>query len=204
MSLAPLRLDAVQIDAWRAELPELPEARRRRLVEQYGLPAYDAGVLTQDAALATFFEETAAAAGNAKAASNWIMGELLRLMNAGGIALSAVRVSPAALGTLIRLVDKGTINGPTAKDVFQKMFATGAAPEAIVEAEGLAQIGDEAALVEIIRTVLAAEADAVAQYRKGKQATFGFLVGQVMRAAKGKANPKLANALLKRELDQAG
>jgi aspartyl-tRNA(Asn)/glutamyl-tRNA(Gln) amidotransferase subunit B len=202
--LPPLRLEPAQVARWQAELPELPEARRRRVMTQYGVPAYDAGVLTQSAALTEYFEQTAAAAGNAKAASNWIMGELLRVMNARGLDIGAVPVRPAALAELIALVDRGTINGTTAKDVFEKMLATGESPAAIVQREGLSQIGDEAALVAIVREVLAAEAEAVTQYRNGKASIFGFLVGQAMRAAKGKANPKLVNALLKRELDAAG
>jgi aspartyl-tRNA(Asn)/glutamyl-tRNA(Gln) amidotransferase subunit B len=198
--LPPLRVDAADVDRLRAALPELPETRRDRFVTQYGLPPYDAGVLTQSHALADYFEQTAAAAGNAKAASNWVMGELLRLMNAAGLQPSGLAVRPGALAGLIKLVDAGTINVPTAKAVFEKMFATGRPADDIVKAEGLAQIDDEGALVEIVRTVLAENADAVEQVRKGKQAAVGFLVGQVMRAARGKANPKLANALLTKEL----
>jgi aspartyl-tRNA(Asn)/glutamyl-tRNA(Gln) amidotransferase subunit B len=158
-------------------------------------------VLTASTALADYFEATAREAGNAKAASNWIMGELMRLMNAASVTIEHVPVTPAALGGLIRLVDTGAINGPTAKQVFEKMFASGEAADVIVQREGLAQIDDEGAVVEMVRGILAEHADAVEQYRKGKQAAMGFLVGQVMRIAKGKANPKVVNAVLKRELD---
>jgi aspartyl-tRNA(Asn)/glutamyl-tRNA(Gln) amidotransferase subunit B len=203
--LPPLRIDEADLARWRAEMPELPAARRERLVAQYGLPAYDAGVLTQSAALAGFFERTAAAAGNAKAASNWIMGELLRLLRASDREVASLAtVTPEALGALIRLVDGGTINGSTAKTVFETMFATGRAPDEIVRTEGLAQVSDEGAVLAIVREVLARETDAVAQYRKGKQAAIGFLTGQVMKAARGKANPKLAGALLARELGPPG
>jgi aspartyl-tRNA(Asn)/glutamyl-tRNA(Gln) amidotransferase subunit B len=199
--LPPLRITPDEIARLRQELPELPDARRRRLVEQYGLPPYDAGVLTASRALADYFEATAREAGNAKAASNWIMGELLRLMNAASLEIDRVALTPAALGGLIRLIDKGTINGPTAKQVFERMFASGESAEAIVQRDGLAQIDDESAVVEMVRGILAEHADAVEQYRKGKHSAMGFLVGQVMRAGKGKANPKLVNAVLKRELD---
>ncbi len=203
--LPPLRIAGADLARWRAELPELPEALRERLVAQYGLPAYDAGVLTQSAALARFFEQTAAAAGNPKAASNWIMGELLRLLRASDGDVGALTtVTPAALGALIRLVDAGTINGSTAKTVFETMFASGRAPDEIVTSEGLAQVSDEGAVLAIVRAVIAREADAVAQYRKGKQAAIGFLTGQVMKAARGKANPKLAGSLLARELGPPG
>jgi len=203
--LPPLRVDAADLARWQAELPELPDAKRERLVAQYGLPAYDAGVLTQSVALAAFFEQTAAAAGNAKAASNWIMGELLRVLHAADTDIAALAtVTPASLGALIRLVDAGTINGPTAKSVFETMVASGRAPEEIVKSEGLAQVSDESAVLAIVREVIARETDAVAQYRKGKQAAIGFLTGQVMKAAKGKANPKLAGSLLARELGPPG
>jgi aspartyl-tRNA(Asn)/glutamyl-tRNA(Gln) amidotransferase subunit B len=203
--LPPLRIDAADLARWQAELPELPDAKRERLVAQYGLPPYDAGVLTQSAALAAFFEQTAAAAGNAKAASNWIMGELLRVLRAADTDIAALTtVTPGSLGALIRLVDAGTINGPTAKSVFETMVASGRAPDEIVKSEGLAQVSDEAAVLAIVREVIARETDAVAQYRKGKQAAIGFLTGQVMKAAKGKANPKLAGSLLARELGPPG
>ena len=135
--LPPLRISDADLARWTSELPELPDAMRERLVSQYGLPAYDAGVLTQSAALAGFFERTAAAAANPKAASNWIMGELLRLLRASdGDVAALTTVTPDALGALIRLVDAGTINGSTAKTVFETMFATGRAPDEIVTERG--------------------------------------------------------------------
>jgi aspartyl-tRNA(Asn)/glutamyl-tRNA(Gln) amidotransferase subunit B len=201
--LPPLRIPVAEIARVQRELPELPDARKQRLATQYGIPEYDAGLLTQSAALADYFEAAATAAGNAKQASNWIMGELARKMNETGHAIEAVPVTPAQLGALIRLLDEGTINGPTAKDVFEKMYDTGRAAADIVQQEGLAQIQDDDAVLTMIRGVLADNADAVAAYRGGKATTFGFLVGQVMKAAKGKANPKIVNELLKRELDRA-
>jgi aspartyl-tRNA(Asn)/glutamyl-tRNA(Gln) amidotransferase subunit B len=199
--LPPLEVAAEWIDEIRRALPELPDARRRRFVAQYGLPDYDAAILTQSPALGVYFEETAAVAGNPKAASNWIMGELTRKMNELGIEIEAVALKPAALAALIRLVDAGTITGPIAKDVFEKMYATGRAADDIVAAEGLASIDDESAVEAAVRDVIAANATAVAQYRGGKQQTFGFLVGQVMKATRGKAKPAQVNALMKRMLD---
>ena len=198
--LPPLAIDAARVDAVRATMPELPEARRQRFVAAYGIPEYDAGVLTQSAALADYFEQVAGAAKNPKAASNWVMGELLRTLNERGTTIEAAPLTPAALAGLITLIDKGTISNAIAKEIFPRMLESGRSAEEIVQAEGLAQIGDESAVVAIVRDVLAKNPDAVAQYRAGKQQTFGFLVGQVMKVSRGKANPKMANELLKREL----
>ena len=200
--LLPLVVEEARIAAVRGSMPELPEARRRRFVAEYAIPDYDAGVLTQSAALADYFEQTAAASSNAKASSNWIMGELSRVMNERGLEVAQAPITPRGLAGLISLIDKGTISSAIAKDVFAKMIESGRSADEIVQAEGLAQIGDESAIVAAIRDVLTQNADAAAQYRAGKQQTFGFLVGQVMKATKGKANPKLANELLKRELTQ--
>jgi aspartyl-tRNA(Asn)/glutamyl-tRNA(Gln) amidotransferase subunit B len=199
--LPPVIVDAARIERVRATMPELPEARRRRFVAQYAIPEYDAGVLTQSASLADYFEAAAAAAGNPKGISNWMMGELLRTMNERGQTVTDITLTPAALAGLVGLIDRGTISSTIAKDVFAKMYGSGRSAEDIVAADGLAQIGDEDAVVRIVRDVLARNADAVAQYRAGKTQTFGFLVGQVMKASGGKANPKLANQLLKRELE---
>ena len=201
--LPPLVVSAERIAAVRATMSELPEMRRRRFVAAYGLPEYDAGVLTQSVALADYFEQVAAAAGNPKAASNWVMGELLRTLNDRGKAIDDVPLAPRALAGLIALIDKGVISSSIAKDVFGRMYDSGRAAEDIVASDGLAQIGDESALLSIVRDVLGRHATAVAQYRAGKTATFGFLVGQVMKASDGKGNPKLVNELLRRELDDS-
>ena len=197
--LPPLVVDEARIAHVRATMPELPEARSRRFVEQYAIPAYDAGVLTQSSALADYFEATAAKV-NPKAASNWIMGEVLRTMKERGQEIDQVPLGPDALAGLIALIDKGTISHSVGKDVFATMYDSGRAADEIVAAEGLAQIGDESQLLAIVRDVVGRHAEAVTQYRAGKQQTFGFLVGQVMKGSKGKANPKLASDLLKREL----
>jgi aspartyl-tRNA(Asn)/glutamyl-tRNA(Gln) amidotransferase subunit B len=199
--LPALEISSEWIEQIRQELPELPDARRRRFVTQYSLPDYDAAILTQSRAIGDYFEAAAAAAGNAKAASNWIMGELTRKLNELGVAVEAAAISPEALAGLIRLVDSGTITGPIAKDVFEKMYGSGRSAEAIVAAEGLASINDDAALESAVREVLAKNETAVAQYRAGKQQTFGFLVGQVMKATRGKGNPAIINALMKRILE---
>jgi aspartyl-tRNA(Asn)/glutamyl-tRNA(Gln) amidotransferase subunit B len=199
--LPPLVVTPERVERLRALMPELPEARRRRFVESYGIPDYDAGVLTQSG-LADYFEAVADAAGNAKAASNWVMGELLRTLNERGTAVIDVPLPPASLAGLIALVEKGTISNAIAKDVFPKMYDSGRSAADIVAAEGLAQDSDESSVLEVIRAVMAANADAVTQYRAGSQKTFGFLVGQVMKGSGGKANPKLANQILRRELEK--
>ncbi len=196
--LPPLVVDAARLDAVRQSMPELPDARRARFVAAYGIPAYDAGVLTQSAGVAAYFEAVVAASnGNAKASSNWVMGEVLRRVKESDQPVEAFPVPAARLGGLVALIDRGTISGAMAKDVFQKMFDSGRTADEIVAAEGLAQIGDAGALAAIVGDVLAANADAVAQFRAGKQQTFGFLVGQVMKASRGKANPQLANQVLR-------
>ena len=201
--LPPVVVNAARIEAVRATMPELPDARRRRFVAAYGLPEYDAGVLTQSAELADYYEQVASTAGNPKAASNWVMGELLRTLNERGQSIERAPLKPQALAGLIVLVDKGAISSSIAKEVFATMYDSGRAAEEIVASEGLAQIGDESALESMVRDVLTTHADAVAQYRGGKTATFGFLVGQVMKGSGGKANPKLANQILRRELEKS-
>jgi aspartyl-tRNA(Asn)/glutamyl-tRNA(Gln) amidotransferase subunit B len=200
--LPPLVLDAAWIEEVRRGLPELPEARRERFVAQYGIPEYDAGVLTQSMALADYFERVAAASGNAKTASNWVMGELARKLKETRDDIEAVPLPPDALGELIALVDGGTITGPVAKEVFEKMYGTGRRARAIVDAEGLAKIGDLDAIDRIVRDTLAAHAATVAEYRAGKTKAFGFLVGQVMKATAGKADPAGVNAAVRRVLEE--
>ena len=201
--LPPLIVDTARRDATAAALPELPEARRDRFVRGYGLPAYDAELLTQTRGVADYFEAVAHGSGNAKAASNWIMGELLRTMKERAIAVEQVPLAPRALAGLIQLVDRAVISSTAAKDVFLKMYESGRSAEDIVRAEGLAQNSDTAALREFVRAAIAASPDAVEQVRKGRNNAFGFLVGHVMKASKGKANPKLVTELLTEELRSA-
>jgi aspartyl-tRNA(Asn)/glutamyl-tRNA(Gln) amidotransferase subunit B len=199
--LPPVVVDVERIERIRAAMPELPDARRRRFVDALGLSEYDAAQLTQSPRVADFFEDTVRAGAPAKAASNWIMGELARLLNEHGADITGSPVDASRLAGLIALVEKGTISGSMAKGVLEKMYGSAQTADAIVSAEGLAQIDDEAEIVALIADVLAANAGPVADYRGGKTSAFGFLVGKVMKAAAGKANPKRVNDLLKRALD---
>ena len=199
--LPPLVLDPDWVASVREELPELPEARKRRFMVEHGLPERDAALLADDRDLSSFFEAAAAAAGNPKAAANWIKGALAHRMKTLGVGIAGMRVTPAALGALIRLVDAGTISNSVARDVFERMADSGRSPEAIVDAEGLAQIGDAGELEVVVRRTIAENAAAVTRYRAGKTGALGFLVGQVMRATRGKANPRVVNELLKAALE---
>jgi aspartyl-tRNA(Asn)/glutamyl-tRNA(Gln) amidotransferase subunit B len=199
--LPPLVVEAARLERIRGVMPELPEARRARFVAAHALSPYHAGQVTQSRAVAEYFEAAVAAGAPAQAASNWITGELARKMKETGAGIGAQPVTPDRLAELVRAIDAGAISGSVAKDVFEKMFATGRTAGEIIRDEGLTQIDDESHIVSLISSVLAANADAVAQYRGGKTATFGFLVGQVMKAAGGKANPKRVNELLRRALD---
>jgi aspartyl-tRNA(Asn)/glutamyl-tRNA(Gln) amidotransferase subunit B len=189
----------------RASLPELPAQRLRRFVTQYELPEYDAGVLTQERALADYFEEAAKKSGQPKAVSNWVMTELLRKLKDDqrplAEALAAAPVTATGTAELVGLVAAGTISGKIAKDVFERMWATGEPASAIVEREGLAQLDDELALGAAVAEVVAASPEQVASYRGGKKAALGWFVGQVMKRTGGKANPKRVNELLARALD---
>ena len=195
--LPPLVVDEPRRAARAALLPELPDARRLRFIADYAIPEYDAALLTQTRGVADYFEETARSSGNAKAASNWVMGEVLRNMKERAIAIEAVPVSPSALAGLIGIVEKGTISSTVAKDVFAKMYDTGGAAADIVAADGLAQISDTSSLDPIVQRVLAAHPDVVAEIKAGKDRKFQFLVGQVMKETKGKGDPKLVTDLMR-------
>ncbi len=199
--LPPLVVDPARVAAIKEAMPELPEARWRRFVTRYELPDYDAGYLTESRALADFFETTVAAGAPSKAASNWMMGELARALKETGLGIAESPVPPDRLAELLGLIEKGEISGAIAKSVFEKMFGSSRAASDIVQAEGLTQIDDESQIVGLIADVLSQNADAVRQYHAGKSAIFVFLVGQVMKATSGKANPKRVNELLKRSLD---
>ena len=201
--LPPLEVSEAWVSAVRDALPELPEERRQRFMAEYQLPEYDAGLLTQSVELADYFEKTAQAADNAKAASNWIMGEVSRKMKELGIDVDAVKVGPVALAGLIKLVDAGTISGSAAKTVFERMYESGESAERVVEAEGLTQIDDAETLGTLVTAAIKANPKAVDTYRAGKTRIVGFLVGQVMRKTGGKANPQLVHTLVKRALNEA-
>ncbi len=198
--LPPLVVSSTRLEEARAALPELPDARRARLMTQFGLPAYDADVLTQSKELADYFEATASASGLPKAASNWVMGEVLRTMKERVVSVADVPITPEALARLLRLVDAGTISSTVAKDVFATMYETGRAADEIVASEGLAQVSDTSAIEPHVMAVLADHPDVVAEIRAGKDRKFQFLVGQVMKASKGKADPKVVTDLLMRAI----
>jgi len=187
-------------DEWkarvRASIPELPDARKARYMNEYGLPAYDAEVITSSKKLADLFEQSLAYTKDAKAVSNWIMGDLLGYLNANNLELDEVKVTGQGLGEMIGLIEKGTISGKIAKTVFKEMLATGKSPQAIVEEKGLVQISDENLIRSVVEKVIEANPQSVADYRAGKEKALGFLVGQVMKETKGKANPALVNQLI--------
>jgi aspartyl-tRNA(Asn)/glutamyl-tRNA(Gln) amidotransferase subunit B len=201
--LVPLQLDPAWIESIRAALPELPRARRQRFVSQYGLPVYDAGLLTQSRALADYYEAAVAAHANAKAISNWIMSELLRELGGDDEgALAACRIAPGQLAGLVKLIDDGTISGKIAKDVFARMLASGDDPAAIVRREGLTQVADAGALEAMVEQAIAASPRAVADFKAGKTAAAKALVGQVMKASGGKANPAMVDRLVQEKLSR--
>jgi aspartyl-tRNA(Asn)/glutamyl-tRNA(Gln) amidotransferase subunit B len=199
--LPPLEVSDRWIESLRAKLPELPEARRLRFMREYDLPADDAFTLTGERELADYFEATAKAATNTRAAANWILSELLRELKSAGIGITACKLSSEDLGALIRLIDDRTISGKIAKEVFVEMFATGKPPAEIVKEKGLVQITDTSAIEKVVDEVIAANPKEFEQYRSGKTALLGFFVGQVIKASGGKANPQAVNEILKKRLD---
>ena len=196
--LLPLVLDEAWIEQIRASLPELPDAKKKRFVADYGLSAYDAGVLSGDSDAAAYFE-TVAKGRDGKAAANWVTQELFGALNKKGVELAESPVKAEALGALLDLIKDGTINGKIAKDVFAKMMETGEAPGVIVEREGLKQVTDTGAIEKAIDALMAANADKVADVQKNPKA-FGWWVGQTMKATGGKANPAVVNEILKKKL----
>jgi aspartyl-tRNA(Asn)/glutamyl-tRNA(Gln) amidotransferase subunit B len=200
--LPPLSIEPTRIEAARRRLPELPEARRHRLAASYHLSDYDAVQMAASPASAHFFEAAAAASGNPKAVANWMSGEMARKLKEAGAGIERAGVTPQALAGLISAVDNGSISGSTAKSVFEKMWGTGRSAADVVGADGLTQIDDREAVAVIVRQVVAAHPKPVMQYKAGKELAFGFLVGQVMKATHGQANPGLVNALLLAELER--
>jgi aspartyl-tRNA(Asn)/glutamyl-tRNA(Gln) amidotransferase subunit B len=199
--LHPLTVDEVWVASVRATLPELPAQKRERFVSQYGLPRYDAAVLTESSPIAAYFEEAARASGNPKAASNWVMTEVLRKLKQSEGSLLAPAVSASHLGQMIRLIDDATISGRIAKEVFEEMWTSGEGPTAIVKREGWIQVSDEAAIEKAVAEVVARSPAQVATYRSGKTSTMGWFVGQVMKKMAGKANPQVVNALVRKALE---
>ncbi len=198
--LVPIVCDDAWIDAIRQSLPELPEQKRERFVSAYGLPEYDAGVLTTSKALADYFESCVKLFDQPKTLSNWIMGELLRELKNSDQDIDDCPVTPERLTDLLKLIDDGTISGKMAKTVFEEMVASSKPPAEIIKAQGLTQITDESALRAMVEDVIAANPTQVADYKGGKDKLMGFFVGQIMKASKGQANPALVNQYLKDKL----
>lgn len=199
--LLPLMVTPQMVEKIKAELPELPLAKRARFVSEHGLPDYDAEVLTTEKDLADYYEAVAKICNNYKGASNWVMTELLRDLNNNNLEIKSSPIKPENLGKMIALIDNGTISGKIAKTVFQEMWKTGKDPQTVVKEKGLVQITDPAALEKIIDEVLAANAQQVEDHKAGrKKNLFGFFVGAVMKASKGQANPELVNQILQSKL----
>lgn len=198
--LVPLHVSEDWISRVREAMPELPAERRDRFISQYELREYDAQMLTSTRDLGDYFEKAAKRSGDGRATSNWVMGDLMGALKAAGKEITESPVSAENLGELVELIAKGEISGKLAKEVFPKMFETGDAPRDIMEREGLKQISDTGALEKIVDEVIAANPKQVEQYKSGKTAVIGFLVGQVMKASRGQANPVTVNELFKNKL----
>ncbi len=200
--LPPLIFDREWIEEIRAKLPELPEARRERFMAQYGLPLYDANLLTDSKAVADYFENCLKLMdqGKAKMVSNWLLGDFSRLLNAASIGIENAKISPNLLAELLRSIDKGTVSGPAAKAVFEEMFYTGKRASEIVAEKKLSQISDSSEVKELVKQVMADNPKAVSDYKAGKQQALTFITGQVMKATRGRANPALVKDILIQEL----
>ena len=199
--LLPLQVDAALIESVRATLPELPDEKAARFCSQYGLSAYDAGVLTASRELAAYYEEVVRAApSDPKLAANWVMGDLAAALNKEGLEVSAGKLPATRLAELLKRIGDGTISGKIAKEVFEVMWAEGASADTVIESKGLRQITDSAAILRAIEEVMAKNPAQLADYRAGKDKLFGFFVGQVMKATGGKANPAQLNELLRSKL----
>ncbi len=198
--LVPFIVDKALIERIKNEIPELPKAREARLVSQYKIPAYDASILTQEKKIADFFEEAAKIHNNPKGVSNWLMGDISAILNEKNISIDVTRLSPANLAEMIRMVDDGTISVKIAKAILPDMVDKGDGPGALVSKKGLSQISDSGELEKVIMRVLKENKETVNDYRSGKKNALIFLVGQVMKASRGKANPKMVNEILRDKL----
>ena len=200
--LVPIKISAEAIEEIRRSIPELPDAKRERFARDYGLPEYDADMLTQSRAMANYFEEATRLSNQPKTVSNWMMGELMRLINADGKEIDDSPIKPDRLAGLIKMIDAGVISIKIAKTVFEEMYKNGKDAETVVQEQGLVQVSDTGAIETIIDDVIKANPGQAADYKAGKDKLFGFFVGQVMKASKGKANPDVVNQLLKKKLSE--
>jgi aspartyl-tRNA(Asn)/glutamyl-tRNA(Gln) amidotransferase subunit B len=198
--LVPLVVSREWVEKVRQELPELPVARLERFIREYDIPRYDAEVLTAERAMADYYDECVRLHGNGKTCSNWVMGEVTRALNESGLGIAESPVTPAMLAGMLGRIDDGTISGKIAKTVFDAMWKSGKEADAVIEEQGLRQVTDTGAIESIIDEIIAANMGQVAEYRAGKEKVFGFFVGQVMKASKGKANPAAVNELLLKKL----
>ncbi len=199
--LAPVRVTEAWLSEIRGRMPELPARKRARFIASYGLSEYDAGVLTASRAIAEYYEKVAARSGEPKLAANWVMGELMGALHAEGREIVESPVTAERLGELVALIHRGEISGKIAKEVFARMFAGGETAAAIIAREGLKQISDAGALETIVAAVLEQNATQVEQYKSGKGAVLGYLVGQVMKASRGQAHPGAVNEMLRKKLN---
>jgi aspartyl-tRNA(Asn)/glutamyl-tRNA(Gln) amidotransferase subunit B len=200
--LVPIKVPKETIEAIRKTIPELPDAKRARFVKDYNLPEYDADMLTQSRAMADYFEEAVKLSNQPKVVSNWMMGELWRLLNTENKEIEDCPIKPDRLAGMIKLIDTGVISTKIAKTVFEAMYTTGKDAETVVKEQGLVQVSDTGAIEKIIDEVIRANPGQTTEYKSGKDKLFGFFVGQVMKASKGKANPDLVNQLLKKKLSE--
>jgi len=198
--LTPLRIETEWREEIQRTLPELPMARRNRFIAQYKLPKYDADVLTDEKTIADYFDATAKLVQDAKLVSNWVMGEMLRVLKEQKIDITQFTIKPAAFAELLNLIADTTISTKIAKDVFEEMLATGKSAKAIVAEKGLVQVSDTSVIEKAVDEIIAAHPKEVERYRSGEEKVFGFLVGQLMKATKGRVNPKVANEVLKKKL----
>jgi len=200
--LAPIVIDDKWIDSVRQSLPELPENKRQRFIADFKIPEYDAQVLTASKTLGDYYEKCVALFPQPKMVSNWIMGDMLRELKNDDQGIENPPITTEQLADLLKLIDKGAISGKMGKTVFEEMFQTGKPADIIVKEKGLAQISDSSAIEKLVEEILAANAEQVESYKNGKDKVFGYLVGQVMKASKGQANPAVVNQLLKDKLSQ--
>lgn len=200
--LLPLIVSKEYIEAIRKTLPELPDAKKERLIKELGLPVYDAGVITSSKKMAVFFDETFKLYPDAKQVANWVMGEFFGLLNAESMEIEDSKITPKKLASLLELIKSGKISGKIAKNVFEEMFANGKDPEVIVEEKGLEQISDAGALETIVKKIIAENPKSVEDYKAGNKRAIGFLVGQIMKETQGQANPGMVNKMLTEKLSE--
>jgi aspartyl-tRNA(Asn)/glutamyl-tRNA(Gln) amidotransferase subunit B len=200
--LPPLMVTESWLENLRHQLPELPEARRQRFQDSYGLTMEESMLLTQSREMADYYEQATRASESPKLAANWMLSELLRELKNANIDIAKCPIKPADLGALIKLINNNTISGKIAKEVFEKMFQSGTAPQEIIRELGLEQISDAGQIKDVVSRVLTENPKQVENYCQGKQSLLGFFVGQIMKATSGKANPQMVNEILKQMLDE--